>query len=158
MSCLLFTFGALTSVSEMAARGGAAAEIVGRVELQGYRLLFRSGLADLQQTEGRTMSGALWDVPNRMLIVLNHFERGYRTIAVTTVHEILGNVNARAYTLVNKSAQEPPSSMYESVIAAGYDRFDIPYSQLRDAVLDAQREYQDDIERICRDEFDYREP
>ena len=158
MSRMLFTYGALTNTSVMADRCPAA-ELVGRVDLHGYELVFRH-VADIQRVEGGVVSGVMWRITTGCEEkALDHFEGcstgKYIKRPVTVLHEELGQVDAMAYVLAGRARQEPPRAVYRDTIAEGYGgEHGISIKQLNMALREAEREYHAEIDSIRKSELD----
>jgi len=130
-----------------------AAELVGRIDLHGFKLMFRSLVADIQRVEGGVVCGVLWRITTGCEEkALDHFEGcstgKYIKRPVTVLHEELGQVDAMAYVLAGRARQEPPRAVYRDTIAEGYREHGISIKQLNMALREAEREYHAEINNI----------
>ena len=156
MKSYLFAYGALTNASVMADRCPTA-ELVGRADLHGYRLVFRY-VADIQRVEGGVVSGILWKINAKCVSVLDHYEgfpRHYAKRRVDALHDELGQVEAKIYVLEGRAHQEPPRAAYRDTIAHGYREHDISIKQLNMALREAERVNNEEIWEIRKVEYDY---
>ena len=151
-----FAYGANTNLSAMASRCPASI-CIGKVVLNGFRLVFRSE-ADIEEGGNGILHGALWTITPECEAALDIFEgypRYYTKRTVVVAHGELGEVEAMVYTMTRRTSQEPPRRGYRDLIAQGYADFDIPSEQLHQAVRQAERQYRREIREIREAEYQF---
>ncbi len=123
---LYFAYGANMSVEGMRMRCPAAMPI-GKARLDGYRLNFRRGVANVEPQAGEFVPGALWKVTDSCIKSLDRFE-GYPNLYGR--YEINGRFvdgkklpGAQIYIMQPGYAESPPSRHYLDTILKGYDDF-----------------------------------
>lgn len=99
------------------------AEILGTATLEGYELVFRDGVANIEPMEGSSVPVLLWSITPRCEAALNRYEGYpwlYRQESVTV--ELNGDpVEAMVYIMNEGKSCEKPSLPYYSIIREGYN-------------------------------------
>jgi gamma-glutamylcyclotransferase (GGCT)/AIG2-like uncharacterized protein YtfP len=151
---IYFGYGANTNIDAMALRCPAARRI-GTGILREHKLAFRA-VADIEVSEGTIVHGALWVITPECEASLDAFEgfpHLYDKKSVNVTYEDCDDLEAMVYVLRRKTAFKPPAADYAKLISQGYRDFSIPMSQLSDAVEEAERAYNEEIEQIYRMEL-----
>ncbi len=154
MGKVYFGYGANTSSDAMAFRCPAARPI-GTGVLRGYKLAFR-GVADIESSNGGIIYGVLWTITPECEASLDDYEgfpHLYEKKSVNVTHEDCGDLVAMVYNMGKKTALESPAAGYVELISKGYRDFAIPMHQLSNAIKEAEREYNEEIEQIRRIEL-----
>ena len=152
-----FAYGSNCHVSSMLSRCPAATQI-GKAVLNHHELIFAT-VAGIQESSENSVHGALWQITPACENALDRYEgfpHHYTTRQVSVIHDELGELDAMLYTLVGMTySQSPPRAAYRDVIAQGYLDLGISLRQLNMAALEANRRFDEDVERIRRNELDY---
>jgi gamma-glutamylcyclotransferase (GGCT)/AIG2-like uncharacterized protein YtfP len=136
---LYFGYGANTNTAAMDWRCPDATPI-GAALLHGAVLRFRR-YADIDDAPGAKVYGVLWDISLRDEQALDRFE-GFPTYYVkreVTVIHAGRRVRAMAYVMRSKEYLEAPSPDYTRTLCEGYASFDLPLTQITEAVAEAER-------------------
>lgn len=136
-----FAYGSLLSAGVMLDRAPTA-ERVGPAVLDGWRLTFRHGAADVTPEPGRRVLGGVWVVTDEDLDELDRYE-GISVgsycrypLPVMTLH---GEVWADTYVMPSHpdTTPEPVSEWYLRVVASGLCQFGHSLEELQRAVREA---------------------
>lgn len=133
-----FAYGSNMHPDEMARRCSSA-RLLGSARLPDHRLAFTresvrnypgSGVADLLPAPGETVWGALYEVGEPDLAVLDHKEaagQAYQRVLVAVVGPGESLEEAIAYTVIEKAEPEvPPSAAYLGDLIAGARACELP--------------------------------
>ena len=106
-------------------------EYVGKFTLQGYELVFR-GVADVQESEGKSVPGGLFKITPECETALDFYE-GYPNLYTKKYHwqfhkddEKYVDDKIMFYSMVDKQVVYPPGEGYLSTILQGYNDCEIP--------------------------------
>lgn len=131
---LYFAYGANLNKRGMAMRCHAARPL-GLAVLKNYRLCFKR-YADIIQSEGHEVHGALWEITPACVRALDGYEGGdYRQVAVTVEANGVATP-AIAYAMHGANAFAPPEMDYYREIAVGYRDWGLDEQLLRRARYD----------------------
>jgi len=138
---LYFAYGSNINLNQMAYRCPAA-EVVGPVVLNDYKLLFRgnyrgNGVATIAPHKGRKVHGLLWRITpecEKSLDVYEGFPRLYDKQPVTVRDQNGQAVTVMAYVMTDL-CREPavPSNVYYNGILEGYRQNGLPTAALERA-------------------------
>jgi len=115
------------------------AKYVGTYTLPGYELVFR-GVADVQQSEDSSVTGALFEITEdceRALDVYEGYPNLYTKKYVNKWHDDMNKFLPQKimfYSMVDKQLVYPPSEGYLSTIVGGYQDCEISTDPLQKAV------------------------
>jgi len=126
-------------------------------DIRHHKLVFR-GVADIEDSISDIVYGALWTITLECEAALDDYEgfpHLYEKKPINVTHEDCGDLVAMVYIMRRKTTLEPPADGYVELISEGYRDFSIPMSQLSNAVEEAEREYNEEIEQIRRMELGY---
>ena len=150
-----FAYGSNCHVSSMLSRCPAAI-CIGKSLLNHHKFVLRS-VADIESSYGQSVHGALWQITPACENALDRYEgfpHHYTKRQVSVIHDELGELDAMLYTLVGMTySQSSLRAAYRDVIAQGYVDLGILLRQLNLAVLEARSRFNEDVERIRRDEL-----
>lgn len=132
-----FAYGLLTNPGIM-----KEAELIGPAKLKNHRLEFYN-FANVEESVGDTVYGALWQLPNGFVKYLDQIE-GYpymydrRTVLVYCLGE---KYPAEVYKMTPQfkehfGKQRSPSRKYLEKLSRGYNRVGLPFEQLKYALQD----------------------
>ena len=136
---LYFAYGSNLSFRQFRRRCPGAT-VVGRARLPGYRLAFtrystkrKGGVADIVPQPDAEVWGALYEIDDAGLAVLDGFEgvpRAYRRETVRVIGD--EGVEREALTYIaNRTGEFAPSQEYLSIIARGARDHDLPEEYIR---------------------------
>ena len=155
-SKLYFAYGSNINLDQMAYRCPAA-QVVGPVVLDGYKLLFRgnsrgNGVATIAPHKGRKVYGLLWKITpecEQALDIYEGFPRLYDKQDVTVQGKDGREFTVMAYVMTDLW-REPsvPSSYYYNGILEGYRCSGLPAAALKEAWDHAVEEVHAETERI----------
>lgn len=123
-------------------------KIVGTSEIKDYELEFR-GVATIVLSKGSTVPVLIWELDERDLPTLNHYEgypRLYRQEKMS--FELSGKTCTGMAYLMNYGKLAPPSRQYYNTILQGYRESGLDEKYLQTALENAL-----DIENSVSDEF-----
>ena len=153
---LYFAYGSNINLDQMAHRCPAA-QVVGPVVLENYKLLFRgntrgNGVATIKPHKGREVHGLLWKITpecERALDVYEGFPRLYDKQDVTVRDRSGREITVMAYVMTDLY-KEPaaPSDHYYNGILEGYRQNGLPAAALKKAWDHVVREIHREAERI----------
>lgn len=148
MTKLYFAYGSNINLSQMAYRCPAA-EVVGPVILEDYKLLFRgnyrgAGVATIKPHKGRKVYGLLWNITpecEKALDVYEGFPRLYDKQFVTVRDSNGHQFTVMAYVMTELCKMPAaPSVSYYMGIREGFLQNGLPVKELDKAVHHAQKE------------------
>ncbi|MDR1217335.1 MAG: gamma-glutamylcyclotransferase [Oscillospiraceae bacterium] len=144
---LYIAYGSNLNLEQMALRCPTA-KPVGAGKIEGYALVFRGGVANIEPSETSDVPALVWDIRPDDEAALDRYE-GYptlyikRDIEVETDREI---VTAMAYVMARGIAPAMPSRAYYETIRRGYEDAGFDETVLEDAL--------DLTERLMAQEWD----
>ena len=115
-----------------------SAQPVGKLELKGWQLVFRS-VADIQHKKDASVPIGLWLITDKCEQALDRYE-GYptlytkQTIRVPKLKKEFDTDRVMIYTMRDRYTVIPPNTQYLSSITQGYGDFGIDVQPLTEAV------------------------
>ena len=127
---LYYAYGSNLNQEQMLLRCPNATPIK-RIKLHDYKLVFR-GVADIQESTGSYVDGALWNITDECEIELDRYE-GVDSGLYSKLYFDYKDDEVLVYKMNDRSIM-PPGDYYVHIIKQGYVDFGIPFDSLDNAI------------------------